>query len=75
MKVELTRLIENPVDAIEEAVSAVSEQEDRALLMYRAARLCEKSQPDSAASRRWLQRAADMYPGTVYGRRAAARLK
>ena len=72
---ELAHDVSAALRIFEEAVSAVSEQEDLALLMYRAARLCEKSQPDSAASRRWLQRAADMYPGTVYGRRAAARLK
>ena len=59
---------------LEEATLSVREAEDVALLMYRAAHLCEKLLQDAAAARNWWQRAAEQYPETVYGRKAAARL-
>ncbi len=59
---------------LEKATRFIREPEDVALLLYRAANLCENSLHDSAAARHWLQRAADDYPTTVYGRRAASRL-
>lgn len=61
--------------SLEEACTHVREAEDRALLMYRAAQLCEKTLHDEAASRRWLQRAAAEHPASVYGLKAAARLQ
>lgn len=61
--------------SLEEATRAVREPEDIALLMYRAALLCEKSLNDSSAARSWFLRAAETHPATVYGRRAAARLQ
>ena len=59
---------------LEEAMQAVREPEDVALLMCRAAGLCEKSLQDEAAARSWRQRAAEQYPDTVYGRKAASLL-
>lgn len=60
--------------ALEEATRSVRDPEDVALLMFRAAHVCEKSLQDSAAARRWFERAAAEYPHTVYGRRAAKAL-
>ncbi len=60
---------------LEEAMRAVREPEDVALLMCRAAGLCEKSLQDAAAARCWWQCAAERYPGTVYGRKAATKLQ
>lgn len=60
---------------LEEAMQAVREPEDVALLMCRAARLCEKALLNEAAARSWWQRAAEQYPDTVYGRKAATRLQ
>lgn len=57
--------------SLEEAIRAVRDPEDVALLMYRAAHVCEKGLYDDAAARQWLQRAAESYPNTVYGRKAA----
>ena len=62
------------LSSLEKATHYIKAPEDAALLMYRAAQLCEKSMNDTAAARLWLQRAVDSYPDTVYGRRAAARL-
>lgn len=59
---------------LEAATHAVRDPEDVALLMFRAARLCQKSLQDSAAARHWWERAAAEYPTTVYGRRAASHL-
>lgn len=55
---------------LEQAASAMRAPEDAALLLYRAARLCEKKLHDSAAATRLLQRAATQFPDTVYGRKA-----
>lgn len=60
---------------LEEAMQAVREPEDVALLMCRAARLCEKALLNEAAARSWWQRTAEQYPDTVYGRKAATRLQ
>lgn len=60
---------------LEEAMQAVRESEDVALLMCRAAGLCEKSLQDEAAARRWWKCAAERYPDTVYGRKAATKLQ
>lgn len=60
---------------LEEAMRAVRDPEDVALLMCRAAGLCEKSLQDAAAARSWWQCAAERYPGTVYGRKAAMKLQ
>ncbi len=62
------------LQTLEEGSRAVKDPEDRALLMYRAAQLCEKNLQDSAAAHAWLQKVAELHPNTVYGRRATARL-
>lgn len=62
------------LSTLEEAMHSVREPEDVALLMCRAAQLCEKSLQDDTAARSWWKRAAEKYPDTVYGRRAAARV-
>ena len=60
--------------ALDEATRSVRDPEDVALLMFRAAHVCEKNLQDSAAARHWFERAAAEYPNTVYGRRAARAL-
>ncbi len=63
------------LQTLEEASSRIREPEDAALLMFRAAQICEKSLHDDAASRTWLERVTQRYPDTVYGRKAATRLR
>lgn len=61
------------LQTLEEASTRIREPEDAALLMFRAAQLCEKSLHDDSAARLWLERVTERYPDTVYGRKAAAR--
>lgn len=60
---------------LEEATGKIREAEDAAMLMFRAARICEISLHDSAAARSWLLRVAGQYPDTVYGRKASLLLQ
>lgn len=60
---------------LENACRAIHDPEDVALLMYRAARLCEKSLQDADAARKLLNRLVELHPATVYGRKAAALLE
>ena len=62
------------VATLEEAATAVREPEDAAMLLYRAGSLCESALQNMARAREIWQRAADVYPTTVYGAKAAARL-
>lgn len=62
------------VATLEEAATAVREPEDAAMLLYRAGTLCESALQNMARAREIWQRAADVYPTTVYGAKAAARL-
>lgn len=62
------------VATLEEAATAVREPEDAAMLLYRAGTLCESALLNMARAREIWQRAADVYPTTVYGAKAAARL-
>lgn len=62
------------VATLEEAATAVREPEDAAMLLYRAGTLCESALQNMARAREIWQRAADVYPSTVYGAKAAARL-
>ena len=62
------------VATLEEAATAVREPEDAAMLLYRAGSLCESALQNPARAREIWQRAADIYPATVYGSKAAARL-
>lgn len=52
----------------------VRDKEDRALLLLRAARLCENVIHDSAAARTHYTAAAERYPRTVYGAKSAEAL-
>ena len=63
------------VATLEEAATAVREPEDAAMLLYRAGSLCESALQNPARAREIWQRAADVYPTTVYGAKAAARLE
>ena len=60
---------------LEEATGKIREAEDAAMLMFRAARICEISLHDAAAARSWLLRVAGQYPDTVYGRKASLLLQ
>ena len=62
------------VATLEEAATVVREPEDAAMLLYRAGSLCESALQNPARAREIWQRAADIYPTTVYGAKAAARL-
>ncbi len=61
------------LQTLEDAIRHIREPEDVALLMFRAAQLCEKSLHDEAAAQNWLRRLTERHPHTVYGRRASAR--
>lgn len=58
----------------EVALTHIRDREDAALLLYRAAQLCEKKLHDTAAAARFYERAATQFADTVYGRRAASRV-
>lgn len=60
---------------LDKACSRMHDPEDAALLMYRAALLCEKSLHDPGKSRERLQLLVQKYPATVYGRRASGLLQ
>lgn len=64
---------QSALETLEEGADCVSGKEDRALLLYRAAQVCEQlGKPDRR--RDLLQRAAQRYGRTVYGKKAAALL-
>lgn len=78
---ELARLLQDdfshPEDALEtmlEGADCVSGKEDRALLLYRAAQLCEGALRKPERARELREKAAGRYPKTVYGKKAAERL-
>ena len=62
------------VATLEEAATAVREPEDAAMLLYRAGSLCASALQNMARALEIWQRAADIYPATVYGAKAAAQL-
>lgn len=62
------------VDTLEEAEHHVRPREDRALALVRAAQLCEHTLHDAPRARSLYERAAQRYPRTVYGRRAAEQI-
>lgn len=75
LQLELLHDSQAALHSLELGSSAVKNREDAALLMYRAARLCEQSLHDDAAARTWLQKVVSAYPDTVYGQRAETLLK
>lgn len=69
-------IFDNPRAALEtliEGETRVSNKEERAMLLVRAAQLCESALHDKAAAQEYYARAAERFPRTVYGRLAAAR--
>lgn len=58
-----------------EGERCVRNKEDRALLLVRAAHLCENVLHDSAAARTHYASAAERFPRTVYGAKAAEALE
>lgn len=62
------------LDTLLEAEAHVRNKEERAMLLVRAAQLCEGSLHDPAAAQTYYARAAERYPRTVYGRQAAKRM-
>lgn len=59
------------VATLREGAEHVSGKEDRALLLVRAAQLCESALSEPTTARELYAEAAKRYPRTVYGRRAA----
>lgn len=55
------------------AVDAVSDREERAMLLYRAGALAANKLHSPAQAAEYFRRAASDFPNTVYGRHAAAR--
>jgi len=58
-------------EALMRGAEMVEEAEDRAFLLYRAAGVCERRLGDAAGARELYNRAAECYPATAYGRKAA----
>lgn len=64
---------ENALETLLDGAEKVSGKEDRALLLYRAAHLCEESLRKPNRAQELYALAAQKYPKTVYGRKAAAK--
>lgn len=62
------------LSALLEGAERVSDRQDRAMLLYRAAHLCSERMADKAQARELLSRAASRYPSTVYGSKAGREL-
>lgn len=62
-------------DALLRGVDNVRDGQDKALLLYRAGKLSVSHLHDEAAARHYYELAASRFPGTVYGKMAAQRLK
>ncbi len=62
-------------NTLEEAAEIIRAPEDAALLLYRASLLCTRGLNDPQAASRLLHQAAEKFPETVYGRRAASIIK
>lgn len=62
-------------DTLTEGESRLRDKEERAMLLVRAAQLCEGALHDPAAAQEFYARAAERFPRTVYGRQAAAKCR
>lgn len=62
-------------DALLRGVDCVRDRQDKAMLLYRAAKLSETHLHDAAAANLIYEQAASRYPGTVYGKLAAQSVK
>lgn len=61
-------------DILLEGAQHASGKEDRALLLFRAAALCEKSLSAPEKARELYQQAAQQFPKTTYGKKAVQKL-
>lgn len=71
-------LFDDPRAALEilvEAETRVRDKEERAMLLVRAAQLCESALHDKDAAQQYYDRAAERFPRTVYGKQAAAKTR
>ena len=59
------------VDALTRGAEIVPEAEDRAFLLYKAARVCERRLRDAAGARELYNQVSSRFPATAYGRKAA----
>lgn len=69
-------LFDDPRAALETLVEGethVRDKEERAMLLVRAAQLCESTLHDKEAAQQYYARAAERFPRTVYGKQAAAK--
>lgn len=62
------------VKVLEEAVAHISGKEDKALLLYRIARIYELSLDNMPDAQKTYRLIAEQYPRTAYGREAAAHI-
>lgn len=71
-------VFDNPgaaVDTLAEGEAHGRDKEERAMLLVRAAQLCESALHEPARAQTYYARAAEKYPRTVYGREAAERAR
>lgn len=80
--IELARLHQDLNNNHQEALQtllkgaeAVTDKEDRAMLLYRAACLCRNKLSAPTQARELFTKAAQFYPNTVYGKQAAHQIK
>lgn len=65
---------QDAVKVLEEAVAHISGKEDKALLLYRMARIYELSLDNTADAQKTYRLIAEQYPRTAYGREALAHI-
>lgn len=71
-------LFDDPRAALEtlvEGETRVRNKEERAMLLVRAAQLCDNALHDKAAAQEYYARAAEHFPRTVYGKQAAEKCR
>ncbi len=71
---DIARNNEAALQTLLEGSAAVSDREDRAMLLYRAATLAEKQLNSPSRAAEYYADTAQRYPNTVYGKCAAAKL-
>lgn len=62
------------LETLTEGETHLRDKEERAMLLVRAAGLCEVTLQDTAAARAYYTRAAEAFPRTVYGKQAAEKI-
>ncbi len=63
------------LETLVEGETRVRNKEERAMLLVRAAQLCESALHDKDAAQQYYGRAAECFPRTIYGKQAAAKLR